>query len=128
MAVETRMGLLERIRRSLHRMAESDEQRLAEEIQGWAATIPGTTRIADAPVRSPAKIAGVVRRITVRPVEGYESLEALISDGTGEVEVVWMGRRSIPGLSLGTHVVVDGVLGEQRGQVRMVNPTFEFSR
>jgi RecG-like helicase len=128
MAVETRMGLLERIRRSLHRMAESDEQRLAEEIQGWAATIPGTTRIADAPVRSPAKIAGVVRRITVRPVEGYESLEALISDGTGEVEVVWMGRRSIPGLSLGTHLVVDGVLGEQRGRVRMVNPTFEFSR
>jgi RecG-like helicase len=122
------MGLLERIRRSLHRMAESDEQRLAEEIQGWAATIPGTTRIADAPIRSRAKIAGVVRRITVRPVEGYESLEALISDGTGEVEVVWMGRRSIPGLSLGTHVVVDGVLGEQRGQVRMVNPTFEFSR
>ncbi len=128
MAVETRMGLLERIRRSLHRMAESDEQRLAEEIQGWAATIPGTTRIADAPVRSRAKIAGVVRRITVRPVEGYESLEALISDGTGEVEVVWMGRRSIPGLSLGTHLVVDGVLGEQRGQIRMVNPTFEFSR
>ena len=128
MAVETRMGLLERIRRSLHRMAESDEQRLAEEIQGWAATIPGTTRIADAPIRSRAKIAGVVRRITVRPVEGYESLEALISDGTGEVEVVWMGRRSIPGLSLGTHVVVDGVLGEQRGQVRMVNPTIEFSR
>jgi RecG-like helicase len=127
-AVEKGMGLLERIRRSLHRMAESDEQRLAEEIQGWAATIPGTTRIADAPIRSRAKIAGVVRRITVRPVEGYESLEALISDGTGEVEVVWMGRRSIPGLSLGTHVVVDGVLGEQRGQVRMVNPTFEFSR
>jgi RecG-like helicase len=122
------MGLLERIRRSLRRMAESDEQRLAEEIQAWAATIDGTTRIADAPTRSRAKVAGVVRRITVRPVEGYESLEALISDGTGEVEVVWMGRRSIPGLSLGTRVVVDGVIGEQRGQLRMVNPTFEFSR
>lgn len=122
------MGLLERIRRSLRRMAESDEQRLAEEIQAWAATIHGTTRIADAPTRSRAKVAGVVRRITVRPVEGYESLEALISDGTGEVEVVWMGRRSIPGLSLGTRVVVDGVIGEQRGQLRMVNPTFEFSR
>jgi hypothetical protein len=39
-----------------------------------------------------------------------------------------MGRRSIPGLSLGTRVVVDGVVGEQRGRLRMVNPTFEFSR
>ncbi len=122
------MGLLGRVRRSLRRMAESDEQRLAEEIETWAATIPGTTRVADAPARSRAKVAGVVRRITVRPVEGYESLEALLSDGTGEIEVVWMGRRSIPGLSLGTKVVVDGVVGESRGQRRMVNPTFEFLR
>jgi RecG-like helicase len=122
------MGLLERFRRSLRRMAESDEQRLAEEIQGWASTIDGTTRIVDAPMRSRAKVAGVVRRITVRPVEGYESLEALLSDGTGELEVVWMGRRTIPGLSLGTRVIVDGVVGEMRGQPRMVNPTFEFSR
>jgi RecG-like helicase len=122
------MGLLERVRRSLRRMAESDEQRLAEEIQDWASTIEGTARIVDAPVRARAKLAGVVRRITVRPVEGSESLEALISDGTGEIEVVWMGRRSIPGLSLGTRVVVEGVLGEQRGRLRMVNPTFEFSR
>jgi RecG-like helicase len=122
------MGLLGRVRRSLRRMAESDEQRLAEEIQTWAATVPGTMRIADAPARSRAKVAGVVRRITVRPVEGYESLEALLSDGTGEIEVVWMGRRSIPGLSLGTKIVVDGVVGESRGQRRMVNPTFEFVR
>jgi RecG-like helicase len=122
------MGLVERVRRSLRRMAESDEQRLAEEIQAWAATVPGTTRIADAPRRSRAKVAGVVRRITVRPVEGYESLEALLSDGTGELEVVWMGRRSIRGLPLGSRVVVDGVVGETRGQLRMVNPTFEFSR
>jgi hypothetical protein len=121
------MGLLERIRRSLRRVAESDEQRLAEEIREWASSIPGTTRIDEAPMRSRAKIAGVVRRITVRPLEGNESLEALISDGSGEVEVVWMGRRSIPGLSLGTRVVVDGVVGKLRGQLRMVNPTFEFS-
>lgn len=122
------MGLLEALRRSLRRMAESDEERLAEEIRSWAETVPGSTRIADAASRSRAKIAGVVRRITVRPVEGYESLEALISDGTGEIEIVWMGRRSIPGLSLGTHVIVDGVVGESRGERRIVNPTFEFAR
>jgi len=122
------MGLLDGLRRSLRRMAESDEQRLNEEIRGWAERVPGSTRIAEAPSRSRAKIAGVVRRITVRPLEGYESLEALISDGTGEIEIVWMGRRSIPGLSLGTKVIVDGVVGESRGERRIVNPTFEFAR
>jgi hypothetical protein len=30
-------------------------------------------------------------------------------------------------LSLGTRVVVEGVLGQQRGAVRMINPRLEFS-
>jgi RecG-like helicase len=121
------MGVLDPLRRFLHRMAESDEQRLAEEIQDWASTVPGTVRIGDAPMRSRIKVAGVVKRITVRPLEGFESLEALISDGTGELSVLWMGRRSIPGLTLGTRIVVEGVVAEKRGGLKMVNPTFEFA-
>jgi len=120
------MGLLERIRRSLGRMAESDEQRYAEEIEAWAATVRASVRIADAQSRSRSRLAGVVRRITVNPLEGHESLEALLYDGTGEVTVVWMGRRTIPGLGLGTRLVVEGMLGEQRGERRLVNPSFEF--
>jgi hypothetical protein len=38
-----------------------------------------------------------------------------------------MGRRGIGGLSLGKRVVVEGVLAEQRGDVRMVNPRLEFA-
>ena len=120
------MGLLDPFRRFFRRMAESDEQRYAEEIQAWAANVPGSVRIAEAPPRSRVKLAGVVRRITVRPLEGHESLEAILSDGTGEVTVVWMGRRAIRGLSLGTRLVVDGLLAEQRSEKRMVNPSFEF--
>jgi RecG-like helicase len=121
------MGLAERLRGFLTRLTESDEQRLAEEIQRWADTVPGTARITDTEVRNRAKIAGVVKRITVRPMEGSESLEALVSDGTGDIRVVWMGRRTIPGLKLGTRIVVEGVVAEQRGERRMVNPTFEFA-
>jgi RecG-like helicase len=121
------MGLLDPFRRFFRRMAESDEQRYAEEIQGWAAKVPGAVPIADAPVRSRAKLAGVVRRITVRPLEGSESLEAVLFDGTGEVTVVWMGRRSIHGLNLGTRLIVEGMLAEQRSGRRVVNPTFEFA-
>lgn len=68
----------------------------------------------------------MVRRITVRPVEGFEALEALLSDGTGDVVVRWMGRRSIDGLALGSRMVVEGVLGRDRERLIMVNPTFEF--
>jgi hypothetical protein len=121
------MGLIDRVRRFFRRMAESDEQRYAEEIEAWAARIPGTIRIRDAATRSHVRLAGVVRRITVRPLEGHESLEALLYDGTGEVTVVWMGRRTIHGLNLGTRLVVEGMLAEQRAERRVVNPVFEFS-
>ena len=120
------MGVLDPFRRFFNRMAESDEQRYAEEIQGWCDAVPGTVRIADAASRARVKVAGVVRRITVRPLEGHESLEALLYDGTGELTVVWMGRRSIPGLNLGTRLVVEGMVADQRGERRIVNPAFEF--
>jgi RecG-like helicase len=121
------MGILDPLRRFFRRMAESDEQRLASEITRWAAQIPGTVRMAEVTARDRVKVAGVVKRITVRPIEGYESLEALLFDGTGEMSVVWMGRRTIPGLTLGTRLVVEGVVGEQRQGRRMVNPAFEFA-
>jgi hypothetical protein len=38
-----------------------------------------------------------------------------------------MGRRSIPGLNLGTRLVVEGVVADQRGKRRVVNPSFEFT-
>jgi hypothetical protein len=118
------MGVLERLRR---RFTESDEERLAGEIRDWAAKVPGAIAIGSCPPRRPVKVAGVVKRITVTPIQGAESVEAVISDGTGEVAVIWMGRRSIPGLTLGTHVVVDGVIAVDRAGRRMVNPTFEFA-
>ena len=121
------MGVIDPFRRFFRRMAESDEQRYAEEILAWAQSVPGSVRIADAQPRSRVRLAGVVRRITVRPLEGNESLEAILFDGTGEVTVMWMGRRAIRGLSLGTHLIVEGLLAEQRGERRLVNPTFEFA-
>lgn len=121
------MGLGERVARSFRRVRESDEHRLAGEIEGWAAAIPDTVRIAAAQPRVRVKLAGVVRRMTIRPEGGAESLEALISDGTGEITVVWMGRRAIPGLTLGTHLVVEGLVAEQRNERRVVNPRFEFA-
>jgi RecG-like helicase len=115
------------VRHFLERLHESDETRLAEESRAWADTIEGSVRIADAPSRQPVRIAGVIRRITILPTKGKEALQALISDGTGEVTVVFMGRRGIRGLSLGKRVVVEGVLAEHRGETRMVNPRLEFA-
>jgi hypothetical protein len=115
------------LRRFLSRLAETDEQRLADELRAWADSVDGTVRIADAVPRTKVRLAGMVRRITVRPIEGFEALEIVLSDGTGVVTARWLGRRKIPGLALGSRLVVEGVLGEEQGSRRIVNPTFEFA-
>jgi hypothetical protein len=84
-------------------------------------------RIGEMPVREPVRLAGIVKRITVVPAEGKQAIEALISDGTGEVTATWMGRMSIPGVVLGSRLVLEGVAGETRDGRRLVNPRFEFA-
>lgn len=115
-------------RKLFQRFTETDEERLAAEVREWSESVPETTRIATSEARRPVRVAGTVRRITVRPGEGFDSLEALVWDGTGEVVAAWTGRRSIPGLSLGTRMILEGSIGEERGVRKMVNPRFEFAR
>jgi RecG-like helicase len=116
-----------RLHRFLQRLTETDEARLAAEIREWAEKIPGSVRIAEAPLRKHVRIAGVIRRLTVFPMQDNESLEAVVSDGTGDVLVRFMGRRAIGGLGLGTRVVIEGVLGESKGTIQMMNPRLEFT-
>jgi hypothetical protein len=116
------------LRRLLERLSETDEERLADTIHDWARSIPDTVRIVDAPPRAKVKVAAIVNRISVIPGPGGDSLEAVITDGTGEVTAVWTGRVSIPGLRLGSRMVAEGMLREDpSGRRIMVNPGFEFS-
>jgi hypothetical protein len=121
------MGFLKRF---LSKLAESDEERLRAEVQEWASSVPNVTPMGEAVLRHRVQVAGVVRRITVWPREGAEPeyLEALLTDGTGEINASWTGRRSIPGLSLGTRLVVEGMLRrDDRGVLTIDNPGFEFA-
>jgi hypothetical protein len=118
------MGFFQRLGRFF---TQSDEERLDDEIEAWAEGIPGTIRIDACPSREPVRIAGWVNRLRLRPMNGSTTLEAVVSDGTGEVTAQWTGRSSIPGLALGTGVVLEGVLGRERDELRMVNPRFEFA-
>ncbi len=45
-------------RRWIERLTESDESRLATEIEDWADSVAGCVRLEDAPMRQPVKIAG----------------------------------------------------------------------
>lgn len=118
---------MSRLRRLRQFFTQTDEDRLAEETRRWADQIPGTRRIGDCPSREPVRLAGTVSRLRLRPADGVVTLEAVVSDGTGEITASWLGRSHIPGLGLGTGVVLEGVVAPDGDGLRMVNPRFEFA-
>jgi hypothetical protein len=130
-------------KRFVEKVTETDEERLVGEIREWVEAVPDVVPLAEAPMRQRVRVAGQVRRVTVWPREGTEPeyLEALIVDGSrraasvegvagpvAELGVTWIGRRSIPGLRLGTRLVVEGTIREDKtGGNTMDNPKWEFA-
>lgn len=114
--------------RKLFRSLQADEATIRDgSITDWASSIKGVTLLRAAENRQMVKIAGIVERIRVRPRDGVAAYEATVSDGTGRVRVIWLGRRTVPGLELGIRIVVEGRLGEdERGRLQILNPTYEF--
>jgi hypothetical protein len=55
------------------------------------------------------------------------ALECTVTDASrAELMVVFLGRREVAGIRNGTQLVVEGVIGERRGRLAMLNPTYEL--
>lgn len=113
-------------RRAVERIRTDAAVHRFASIREWCEAQPGVTLIRDAESRSVVRIAGIVEALRVRPRQGVPQIEAQISDGTGSVTAVWLGRRSIPGLALGVRMVIEGRLATHKEMPEIVNPTFEF--
>ncbi len=86
----------------------------------------GCVEIADAPMRELVRVTGKIRAIRMQPQAGVPTLHARIDDGTGELTVVFLGRRQIPGIEVGRVVVAEGVVSEARIGRQMLNPVYRL--
>ena len=84
------------------------------------------TPIAQVVPRSKARVAGRVQLVRVQPWGSSPSLECRITDNTGTVTAVFLGRREVGGLRVGSTVVLEGAVSESRGRLVILNPTFEL--
>ncbi|MDR0989789.1 MAG: OB-fold nucleic acid binding domain-containing protein [Propionibacteriaceae bacterium] len=50
--------------------------------------------------------------------------EATLTDGSGAVTLVWMGRADVPGVTPGRHLRVRGRLAPDRGRLVVFNPDY----
>jgi len=86
----------------------------------------GTTPIVALPLRTRARVRGQVKTKRVQPWAGVPSLEFTIADETGELAVVFLGRRDVAGIELGTRMDVEGTVGQHHGRLAILNPTYRL--
>lgn len=84
------------------------------------------TMIGDIEWRERVRVRGQVRSIRVRPWGDAPSMECRIVDGTGGVTVVFLGRRHVAGVELGSVLEVEGMVGSHQRRLAILNPEYEL--
>ncbi|MGH3342874.1 MAG: OB-fold nucleic acid binding domain-containing protein [Carbonactinosporaceae bacterium] len=114
-----------RLRTALSRLASSRSELEAAELLTTTQAI-GCTLIADAVDREQVTVSGTLRTVTLRPRAGVPALEAELYDGSGALEVVWLGRRQIAGIEPGRQLVAHGRITVHEGRAAIFNPRYEL--
>ena len=113
------------VRRLLSRLA-ADPDELDDEDLKAAIPVQGATPIVQCQDREAVCVHGTLRTVTFRPRAGVPALQAELWDGTGSVTVVWLGRRSIPGIDPGRAIKLRGRITALSGQRVIYNPVYEL--
>ncbi|GGM12038.1 OB-fold nucleic acid binding domain-containing protein [Nakamurella endophytica] len=71
-------------------------------------------------------VLGRLRTVDLRPTDALATLVAELYDGTDTVQLIWLGRRSIPGVSTGRTVKATGRLAVKDGRKTIYNPEYEL--
>ncbi len=113
-----------RLRETISRWANQDQDE-ARELRKETSRA-GLLCIADAPLRERVVVQGTLKTVTLRPRGGVPALEAELYDGTGSINVIWLGRRRIGGIAPGRGLRVEGRIGQQDGESIMFNPRYSL--
>lgn len=117
-----RQGALGRLaRRVLKSSDEIDSESLAQE-----ASDVGRQHIGDLVPRTLASVRGEVRAVTLRPADDVPALDAELWDGTDVLHLLWLGRRSIPGIDPGIKLHASGRVTLHHEQLTIFNPAYEI--
>jgi amino acid transporter len=85
---------------------------------------PGSIQLGEVPARTKVTVVGRVHAVRVQPWGGAPSVEATIKDGTGELTLVFLGRREVGGVRPGVLMTAEGVVGTNRNRAVMLNPVY----
>jgi amino acid transporter len=110
---------------ALERLTAGREDLHAEELQAEIVEISNKA-IGECGDREMVDVAGTLRTVTLRPRGPSLTMEADLWDGTGNITLVWLGRRDIPGIRPGRRIVVRGRCSRIKGERTIYNPVYEL--
>ncbi|HKF00227.1 MAG TPA: hypothetical protein VKG45_15005 [Actinomycetes bacterium] len=87
---------------------------------------PQVQPISEARPRIRGRFAGEVRRIRIQPRAAVSTLELVVSDGSGRLIALFMGRRSIPGVDCGSRILIEGTPADGERGLTLYNPAYEL--
>ena len=114
------------LRESLRKAVASREEVEADEERVDAVKATGCTPVAQTAERRRVKVSGVIRSVVLRPRQGVPALEAELYAGSGNLVLVWLGRREIAGVEPGRRLKVEGLVCTRDGRRSMFNPRYEL--
>jgi hypothetical protein len=119
------MGVKDRFRKFTASVSELD----GEKLRNYCQNFEGVTAIAELVPREEVTVVGEITslRIVPRP-DNVPWLEATVSDGTGNLMVMWTGRRRIAGIAAGKRLMVTGrgAPKGKGGRLLITNPKYEL--
>ncbi|AXE38930.1 OB-fold nucleic acid binding domain-containing protein [Acidipropionibacterium virtanenii] len=113
------------LRRVLQRVTATNEDLEDDELR-QSSVDAGAVTIADSALRTRVNLQGRIEVLTLNPKGTNRWLEAELSDGTGTVHLIWMGRRRIPGLRAGRRLSVEGLISADDGRRVIYNPRYQL--
>jgi hypothetical protein len=76
--------------------------------------------------RKRAQVVGIVSSIKAAPADSSPLVEVQVWDESGGVTLQFLGRREISGLDVGSQLKAEGMVGENNGQLVILNPSYEI--
>ncbi len=114
-----------RLRRALKRLTVTSEELEAEELRHVTAGV-GCHKIQGLSDREQATVYGHLKSVSLAPRAGTPTLEATLFDGSGQLTLVWLGRRKIVGIAPGADLMATGRVSCHDGRRVMYNPRYEL--
>ncbi len=86
---------------------------------------PRVSRIADARSQDRVAVTGTIRATQTITVGTSPAYRCVLDDGTGELDLLFLGRGTVAGLAAGTRCSVQGTATARQGRLAVWNPRYQ---